>query len=68
MNNRTPASGPRGWLTVDEICRELHISRSTFNTWRAKGRGPRCLKLPNGALRIRRVDLDRWLETLEEAH
>ena len=27
-------------LTVDQICAELHISRSTFYDWRAKGKGP----------------------------
>ncbi|WP_328589661.1 helix-turn-helix transcriptional regulator [Nonomuraea aridisoli] len=58
---------PRGMLTLMELCAELQISRSTFYDWRAKGRAPRCLKLPNGDLRIRRSDLDRWLSRLEEA-
>lgn len=57
-----------GKLTVQDLCVELCISRSTFYEWRAKGRAPRCIKLPNGELRIRRVDLDEWLEDyLEEA-
>ena len=50
-------------LTVDAVCDMLDISRSTFYEWRAKKRGPRCLKLPNGELRIRVADLDEWLET-----
>ncbi|NRQ32994.1 helix-turn-helix domain-containing protein [Nonomuraea sp. NN258] len=54
-------------LTLADLCAELQISRSTFYDWRAKGRAPRCLKLPNGDLRIRRTDLDRWLATMEEA-
>jgi predicted DNA-binding transcriptional regulator AlpA len=54
-------------LTLADLCTELQISRSTFYDWRAKGRAPRCLKLPNGDLRIRRTDLDRWLATMEEA-
>ncbi len=58
---------PRGTLTLAELCEELQISRSTFYDWRAKGRAPRCLKLPNGDLRIRRTDLDRWLSELEDA-
>ncbi|MFE7839610.1 helix-turn-helix transcriptional regulator [Streptomyces sp. NPDC057474] len=41
-------------LTVDEVCDELQIARSTFYDWRQKGRGPRCIRLPNGSLRIRR--------------
>ena len=50
-------------LTLAEVCAELRIVRSTFYDWRAKGRAPRCLKLPNGELRVTRRDLDAWLET-----
>lgn len=53
-------------LTLAEVCAELRISRSTFYDWRAKGRAPRCIKLPNGDLRIRRSELERWLDTCEE--
>jgi excisionase family DNA binding protein len=54
-------------LTVRELCAELKISRSTFYDWRQKGRGPRCIRLPNGDLRIRRRDLDEWLNGQEVA-
>jgi predicted DNA-binding transcriptional regulator AlpA len=54
-------------LTIADICRDLGISRSTFYDWRAKGRGPKCLKLPNGDIRVNRADYDRWLNSLEEA-
>ena len=54
-------------LTIAEVCEELAISRSTFYDWRAKHRAPRCLKLPNGDLRIRRDDFDAWLASMEEA-
>ncbi|MET9893704.1 helix-turn-helix domain-containing protein [Streptomyces sp. NPDC006465] len=54
-------------LTLAEVCEELKISRSTFYDWRAKGRAPRCIKLPNGDLRIRRSDLDHWLDDREDA-
>ena len=54
-------------LTVRELCAELKISRSTFYDWRQKGRGPRCIRLPNGDLRIRRHDLDEWLDGQEVA-
>lgn len=53
-------------LTIPEICEELSIARSTFYYWRQIGKGPRCLRLPNGALRVRRGDLDSWLATFEE--
>jgi excisionase family DNA binding protein len=54
-------------LTIEQLCEELQVARSTFYEWRAKGKAPRCLKLPNGEIRIRRSDLDRWLDTLEAA-
>lgn len=57
----------RARLTVAEFCTELQIARSTFYEWRAKGIGPRCAKLPNGELRIRRSEVDKWLGKLEEA-
>ncbi len=53
-------------LTIADICTDLGISRSTFYEWRAKGRGPRCIKLPNGDIRINRAEYERWLTTLEE--
>ena len=59
--------GPRSRLTIAEVCEDLGISRSTFYDWRAKGRAPRCIKLPNGDIRINRAEYERWLTTLEEA-
>lgn len=56
----------RGHLTVAEVCAELGVARSTFYDWRAAHKGPHCLKLPNGEVRIRRVDLETWLKSLEE--
>ena len=37
-----------------------------FFRWKATGVAPRCIKLPNGSLRIRRRDLDAWLAEREE--
>ena len=53
-------------LTLSQLCAELQIARSSFYDWRAKGRAPRCIKLPNGDLRVRRADLDRWLAERED--
>lgn len=61
-----PRNAPDQALTVAEFCAELGIARSTFNDWRAKGTGPRCIKIPNGELRIRRAEVDRWLNAREE--
>ncbi|MFD5078022.1 helix-turn-helix transcriptional regulator [Streptomyces sp. NPDC058371] len=56
----------RAMLTLPEVCEELGISRSTFYDWRAKRRAPRCIKLPNGDLRVRRIELDHWLDDRED--
>lgn len=53
-------------LTIAEVCAELSITRSTFYDWRAKRKAPRCFKLPNGEIRIRRADFDDWLSSLGE--
>ncbi|MCL8017670.1 AlpA family transcriptional regulator [Streptomyces sp. AS02] len=62
----TTAVRSRSMLTLAEVCEELGISRSTFYDWRAKRRAPRCIKLPNGDLRIRRSELDNWLDDRED--
>ena len=63
----TPTRTARDTLTIAEICAELGVSRRTFAEWRAKRRAPRCIKLPNGSLRIRRAEYQRWLESREDA-
>jgi hypothetical protein len=68
----TPLRIQRGTITVAEILEDLAdadgkpLSRRTWQEWRAKGRAPKCLKLPNGELRIRRTEYDRWLKDREE--
>ncbi|WP_310961363.1 helix-turn-helix transcriptional regulator [Nocardioides terrisoli] len=56
----------REQLSVTDVCSELGIARSTFYDWRAARKAPRCIKLPNGNIRIRRGELERWLEAHEE--
>lgn len=53
-------------LTVVEFCDEMKISESTFYDWRRKRSAPVCIKLPNGAIRIRRSDVNHWLEKRTE--
>ena len=53
------------WLTVDDVCAELRITRRTFERWRRRGAGPRVKRLAGGRkgpLRIKRSWLDEWLE------
>jgi len=56
------------WLTVEEICTELKVSRRTFDRWRATGTGPKCERLGgHGPLRTRRSWLEAWAETGEQS-
>jgi predicted DNA-binding transcriptional regulator AlpA len=58
---------PDEWLTVEEICTELKISRRTFDRWRATGAGPKCERLGgHGPLRCRRSWLEAWAESGEQ--
>jgi excisionase family DNA binding protein len=59
------ASHDKNLMTVDQVCSELRVARSTFYDLRTKGRAPRCRRLPNGELRISRSDFDAWLDSLE---
>jgi predicted DNA-binding transcriptional regulator AlpA len=54
-------------LTLAQALHEMgDVSRATFYRWRTIGKAPKCLKLPNGSLRIRRSDLERFLITCSE--
>jgi predicted transcriptional regulator len=43
----------RDKLTIEEVCSDLGVSRRTFYEWRAKGKAPRCITLPNGSPPLR---------------
>ena len=60
------ASEPDELLTIAEVIAELRVPRSTFYRWRQRGTAPRVMKLPSGAVRIRRAALDQWLRGLED--
>lgn len=66
LDTHRTRSGESRHLTIADVCADLGISRSTFYDWRAKRKAPPCLKLPNGDLRIRRTDYERWLSALTE--
>ncbi|MCD9144351.1 helix-turn-helix transcriptional regulator [Streptomyces albireticuli] len=55
-------------LTIPEVLTELrNVSKSTFYRWRQLKKGPKSLTLPNGSVRIKRSELERWKRTLEDA-
>ncbi|MGW5271376.1 helix-turn-helix transcriptional regulator [Streptomyces sp. NPDC004044] len=53
-------------LTISQVITEIDVPRATFYRWRQLRKGPKAIKLPNGAVRIRRSELDRWITGLEE--
>jgi predicted DNA-binding transcriptional regulator AlpA len=60
------ADEPDELLTIDEVIAELRVSRAAFHRWRQQGIGPASLRLPGGAVRIRRTVLAEWLRGLED--
>ncbi|MFF3308995.1 helix-turn-helix transcriptional regulator [Streptomyces sp. NPDC002952] len=54
-------------LSIPEVIEEIGVPRATFYRWRQLRKGPKAIKLPNGSVRIRRSELERWIEALEEA-
>jgi predicted DNA-binding transcriptional regulator AlpA len=54
-------------MSVSQVLEELGgVARRTFYRWRELGTAPKCLRLPNGELRIRRSDFTDWLDELQE--
>ena len=48
-------------LTTEQAARYLNVSRRTLTRWLKVGIAPPSIKLPSGARRYRKADLDRWL-------
>ncbi|MEU2505992.1 helix-turn-helix domain-containing protein [Streptomyces sp. NPDC007863] len=66
---RTPTKSGRSGdanLKLPDVLTELRMSRSAFYRLRARGKAPRCFKLPNGQIRVRRSDLDAWFAACDE--
>jgi hypothetical protein len=60
-------TAPRAaWLTIDQICAELQVSETEWNAWRTAGDTPLHVVMPDGQLRVRAADLERWLDTLTD--
>ena len=48
-------------MTPSEVAEYLGVAERTLDQWRYRREGPDFLK-PGGAVRYRRVDVDRWLD------
>lgn len=53
-------------LKLTEVLDEIGMSRAAFYRMRARGKTPKLIKLPNGQIRVRRTDLDTWLNSCEQ--
>ncbi|MFJ2632735.1 helix-turn-helix transcriptional regulator [Streptomyces sp. NPDC087422] len=53
-------------MKLPEVLDEIGMSRSAFYRMRARGKAPKCIKLPNGQIRVRQSDLDTWLSACEQ--
>jgi excisionase family DNA binding protein len=62
------AGQPDDLLTIDEVIATLRVSRAAFYRWRRRGTGPEAVRLPGGAVRIRRAALAEWLAGLHESN
>ncbi len=58
---RPPVHQPS--LKLPDVLDEIGMSRSAFYRMRARGKAPKCVRLPNGQIRVRRSDLDSWWAT-----
>ena len=64
--NSSPTPEGGDLLTIMQVLQELDIPRRTWQRWRELGTGPKCIRLPNRELRVRRAVLSDWLMSMEE--
>lgn len=56
------------WLSIRQIAADLGVSTSTAYKWSARGAPwfPRCIRLHNRDIRVRRDWYETWLDELEQ--
>ncbi len=64
-NNEFAAGG--SYMTFEQVLAELQIARSTLDGWRRKRLFPAFTRLPNGQLRLKRVDFTAWVNKQRKA-
>lgn len=50
-------------LTVEEAAEYVRLKKNTLDIYRTKGNGPPFIRISAGAVRYRRSDLKKWLES-----
>ncbi len=53
------------YLSFEEVCELLSVSRSTLNQWRKDNRFPSFRRMPNRSLVVHRSEVTAWFDTLE---
>jgi len=64
-NNEFAAGG--SYMTFEQVLAELQIARSTLDGWRRKRLFPAFTRLPNGQLRLKRIDFTAWVNKQRKA-
>lgn len=52
-------------LTLKDVARLVGVSYSTLTKWSSRGWPdfPKAIRLPNGQIRVKRADLEDWVES-----
>lgn len=61
-----PVDRPTEWLSLKAVAAETRVALQTLYRLRCEGRGPRAYKI-GGQVRVRREDLNAWIETGADA-
>lgn len=64
-NSEFAAGG--SYMTFEQVLAELQIARSTLDGWRRKRLFPAFTRLPNGQLRLKRIDFTAWVNKQRKA-
>ena len=58
------AKEPKGdlLLTPKQVARQLGVTRTTLESWRLRGGGPKFVRVSKRCIRYRRQDLQVWIE------
>ncbi|MGA4790800.1 helix-turn-helix transcriptional regulator [Nocardia sp. AB354] len=54
------------YLTREEVADRLQLSPRTLSNWKAKGKGPKCIRIEGGRVRYLEADFIDWLRQMEQ--